>query len=313
MQLGFRYRNNAKAWMTAALYDEWIHEWDRDLQMKNRKILLFQDNFSGHIIPDDLQSIEVKNFEPNLTAHVQPMDQGIIQCFKAHYRAKYIHRAVDCYEAGITPSKVYEINQLEAMRLADAAWHEVDTTTIRNCWRKAGILPGPNSAAIFALSPPLPCPSIPISSLINLQNTTPEIGIQVEAALDRLELTGILQSSNRMSLAALLNPPEESSTIDNATDVEIFQAVMDAKEDSVSKHRDGGHDDDEDIHDNTPRRPTRNEALQAARVIQHYVQEVNDPFARKLEAMVSSFGHQMRLLESQSLAPTQITDYFPRN
>ena len=297
--------------MTATLYDKWLHEWDRDLQIKNCKILLFQDNFSSHIVPDDLQSIEVKNFEPNLTAHVQPMDQGIIRCFKAHYRAKYIHHAIDCYEAGITPSKIYEINQLEAMRLANAAWHEVDTTTIRNCWRKAGILPGPDSTSTLALLPSPLCPSIPISSLVNHQNSTPEAGMSVEVALDRLELTGVLRSLNRMSLEALLNPPEESSTIDKATDVEIFQAVMDVKEDSEQQN--GDHGDDKDTHDNAPHRPTRNEALRAAPIIQHYVQELDDPFAHKLEAMMSSFGHRMSFLESQSLAPTQITDYFPRN
>ena len=25
------YRNNAKAWMTTSLYQEWIHAWDRSL------------------------------------------------------------------------------------------------------------------------------------------------------------------------------------------------------------------------------------------------------------------------------------------
>ena len=89
-QLGFYYRNNAKAWMTSALYQEWIQEWDSELRSKNRKILLLQDNFSGHIVPDGLRNIRVANFEPNLTVHVQPMDQGIIRCFKAHYHAKYI-------------------------------------------------------------------------------------------------------------------------------------------------------------------------------------------------------------------------------
>ena len=77
-QLGFYYRNNTKAWMTAHLYQGWIQQWDRELQGKQHKILLLQDNFSGHIVPDNLQNIRVKNFEPNLTAHVQPKDQGII-------------------------------------------------------------------------------------------------------------------------------------------------------------------------------------------------------------------------------------------
>ena len=46
--------------------------------VKKQKILLLQDNFSGHIVSPDLQNIWVENFEPNLTAHVQPLDQGII-------------------------------------------------------------------------------------------------------------------------------------------------------------------------------------------------------------------------------------------
>ena len=127
--------------MTTSLYQEWIHAWDRELDLRN--ILLFQDNFSGHIVPNDLKRIEVENFEPNLTTHVQPMDQGIIKSFKAQYHAQYIERAINCYDAGVTPSAIYDINQLEAMQLAHNAWHKVDVDTIRHCWCKANILPDP--------------------------------------------------------------------------------------------------------------------------------------------------------------------------
>ena len=123
-ELGFLYRNNAKAWMTSHLYQDWIKDWDKDLKANNRKILLLQDNFSGHIVPPDLQAIRVVNFEPNLTAHIQPMDQGIIRCFKAHYRARFIQRAVDRYDEGITPAEIYDINQLQAMRMAESAWRD---------------------------------------------------------------------------------------------------------------------------------------------------------------------------------------------
>ena len=81
--------------MTADLYQEWIRQWDQELKTKGRRILLLQDNFSAHIIPDDLENIQVKNFSPNITAHVQPKDQGIIKCFKAHYRTKFIEQAID--------------------------------------------------------------------------------------------------------------------------------------------------------------------------------------------------------------------------
>jgi DDE superfamily endonuclease len=53
-QLGFYYRNNAKAWMTAILYQEWLQQWDWELAARNCQILLLQDKFLGHIIPDGL-------------------------------------------------------------------------------------------------------------------------------------------------------------------------------------------------------------------------------------------------------------------
>lgn len=55
--LGFYYQNNAKAWMMTHLYQDWIQQWDSELQAKGHKILLLQDNFSGHIIPGNLQNI----------------------------------------------------------------------------------------------------------------------------------------------------------------------------------------------------------------------------------------------------------------
>ena len=46
-----------------------------------------------------LTNILVVNFEPNLTAHIQPNDQGIICCFKAHYRAGFIRCAIGRFGA----------------------------------------------------------------------------------------------------------------------------------------------------------------------------------------------------------------------
>jgi len=179
--------------MTAQLYQDWIQQWDRELGEKKQKILLLQDNFSGHIVPANLQNIRVENFEPNLTAHVQPKDQGIIWCFKAHYHARFIQRATDHYDGGITPAQIYNINQLQAMQIADAAWCDVDTTTIHNCWRKAGILPEMDSTPSQ--------PSIPITSLLNdpsesQTNPVAHVEGQVEAALNDLVATGVLQTKN---------------------------------------------------------------------------------------------------------------------
>ena len=101
--------------MTAKLYQEWLSSWDRKLCHEGRHIVLLQDNFKGHIPPDNLTNISVENFEPNLTAHVQPADARIICCFKAHYQVWYIQQAITHYYEGITPAKIYDINQLDAM------------------------------------------------------------------------------------------------------------------------------------------------------------------------------------------------------
>lgn len=37
-QLGFNYRHNAKAWMTATLYQEWLLDWDSKLRWEDQKI-----------------------------------------------------------------------------------------------------------------------------------------------------------------------------------------------------------------------------------------------------------------------------------
>ena len=96
---------------------------------------------------------------------------------------------IDRYDKGITPSQIYKINQLQAVWIADLAWCEVDTTTIQNCWRKAGILPG--SAESHPINP-----SIPISSLLQhpseslQENPAVEAERQVKATLDDLVAMG---------------------------------------------------------------------------------------------------------------------------
>lgn len=109
-------------------------------------------------------------------------------------------------------------------------------------------------------------PSIPISSILNQQDPVIDAEKEVKAALETLVATGVLQSNNRMSIEALLNPQEELLTIKETTDEEIFQAVMDAKKVREESAHDKG---DNDIEDDSPSyiiRPTRNEALQAALV-----------------------------------------------
>ena len=105
--------------------------------LQNRKIVLLIDNFSGHNIEYRPTNIRMEFFAPNMTPFVQPLDAGIIRCFKAHYRALFCQRALDLDTIG--EENIFEINIREAMLMAKAAWDAVHPTTIKHCWDHTGI------------------------------------------------------------------------------------------------------------------------------------------------------------------------------
>ena len=63
----------------------WIRELDVKMCLSNQHICLLIDNFSGHFIDFEPHDIRLEYFRPNLTSHVQPLDAGIIHCFKGYY------------------------------------------------------------------------------------------------------------------------------------------------------------------------------------------------------------------------------------
>lgn len=72
-----------------------------------------------------------------MTSFVQPLDAGIIRCFKAHYRRGFCLRAIEKDEAG--EREIYKIDLLEGMLLARAAWRQINASTIKNCWKHTKI------------------------------------------------------------------------------------------------------------------------------------------------------------------------------
>ncbi|KAL4065514.1 hypothetical protein V8B97DRAFT_1875375, partial [Scleroderma yunnanense] len=163
---------------------------------------------------------------------------------------RFIRCSISHYDTGVTASLIYETNQLEAMQLADKAWKEVDAMTIRQCWKKSGILPD-----------------------ITPTDSRPAEGVEMEltVALDGLQQRGVLQASNRLSLEELLNPVAELHN--EMLEEEIYHAVMEAQHGNLLTNDDAAEDDLVD----PP--PTCCEALQAALVIMKYVETMDEPFA----------------------------------
>ena len=195
------------------------------------------------------------------------------------------------------------------MRIAEAAWHNVDTTTIRNCWRKAGILPNTTPSPSRTGQP-----SIPVSTLLNdtpsQMDHISQVEKQVEVVLDDLVTTGALQKGNRMDIESLLNPAGESHILTETSDEEIYQAVIDAKGARENIEITGGDDTDE-CPLSVPR-PTRHDLLKAVSTINKYVEEVNDPVARRIEALLGTLSRQLCVDEARNMKETFLTDYFQR-
>ena len=105
---------------------------DLKMRQQSQNVCLILNNFSGHKINYKPTNVHIEFFKPNLTAFVQPLDAGVIRCFKAHYRRAFCQRALDLDDAG--ERDVYNITLLESMLMAKDAWDSIASTTIEHCW-----------------------------------------------------------------------------------------------------------------------------------------------------------------------------------
>ena len=116
------------------------------MRRNDRQILLLLDNASCHKIPPNLTNIAIHFLPPRTTSELQPCDAGIIRSCKAKYKQMFIQNRVDAYDNAMDNS-----TEIEAFTLKDAiymianAWDSVTQETVKNCWRKTGILPITNT------------------------------------------------------------------------------------------------------------------------------------------------------------------------
>ena len=148
--LPLSYKFNKKAWMTSDIFESWLKELDEKFSSENRKILLFIDNCTAHpkYAINNLKSVEVLYFPPNMTSKIQPLDMGVIKNFKHHYRKRMVSRRLMELECNLSFS---EITLLDAINEISDVWINcVTPKTIYNSfccagfeagWYKDGVLP----------------------------------------------------------------------------------------------------------------------------------------------------------------------------
>ncbi|POW15152.1 hypothetical protein PSTT_02382 [Puccinia striiformis] len=211
----YEYAHNSTAWMTAEIFQRWLKSWNSKLKEEDRNILLLLDNFRGHTLPDGgLSHIRVEFFSPNLTSHVQPLDAGIIKCFKSYYRKKrYCDQSIYSHRRNGQGGKDSDEKHVQSR---SASCHEDVSKGMGQCLcfdnRK---LLGGNQ---IIKQSPNSCLEVII------ENSTAAL----ESQLNTLEFIGAVLPRNRMSISNLLDPEGENNhALQMRSDEEIFASVHD--------------------------------------------------------------------------------------
>lgn len=135
------WRSNKKAWMTTILFTEFLKRFDRKMVLEGRKVLLFVDNATSHA-DIKMKNVQLVYFPPNMTSEVQPLDQGIIQCFKLLYRKQLMRHLVSNVDGNVLdlPEEKVNVTALDALGWIEQAWKDVLPETIQKCFKRCGFV-----------------------------------------------------------------------------------------------------------------------------------------------------------------------------
>ena len=285
--------------MTGKIFKEYLLWFDG--QMAGRQVLLLIDGFSAHHAglnlfheeyPQGLSNTKVVFLPPNATSVCQPLDQGIIKAWKAHYRRKWVRFLCAEYDKNKDPLET--INVLQAIRWSIEAWEQdVSTTTIENCWVKSQVLSaryGPRNQ----------------EEANNLGwNDRVQEAEEVERSVQRDVEQGIKELarqhriSQSMAIGQFLNPSEEE--IDDESD-EIVEGIAKAYSIGDRTHK----TDEEDV---VIPRVSHAEALQALQTLRLF-EEQHEEGDSELIAKMNRHERVMRARSFQGLKQASIKAFF---
>lgn len=140
------YRNQNKAWMNSNLFKEWfetqfvpsVTRFNKDSTGLPNKALLFIDNAASHpsdavLVKDDIKAIFLP---PNVTSILQPMDQGVLQNIKLHYRKMLLRTLIEEEEDSSVRDRLKKVTIRDVIYWAAEAWEKCNKTLIQKSWKK---------------------------------------------------------------------------------------------------------------------------------------------------------------------------------
>jgi hypothetical protein len=107
--------------MNTDIIIEWLRWFNIRMRIAGKQTLLLMDNFTAHeyavrLLQEsgDLTNVKIIFLPPNTTSYHQPLDQGIIQNWKAYVRKQFVIFMAKTFDDGKDFSK--EMHVLRAIR-----------------------------------------------------------------------------------------------------------------------------------------------------------------------------------------------------
>ena len=95
-QIYFQQKNS---WMNSIIFQKIIKIFNNKMKKRNKKVLLFLDNCTSHIMDNEFSNVKLIFFPSSTTSVLQPLDQGIIVNFKSFYRKNLISFMISSLES----------------------------------------------------------------------------------------------------------------------------------------------------------------------------------------------------------------------
>lgn len=201
------YKSNRNAWMTSALFFEWLLEFDEYIrQSPDRRVLLILDTCSAHgsvnSLPQ-LRNVSVTFLPPNTSSRLQPLDAGIKASMKLRYRLRQVEYAADLADS--EAGDIFKVDILSAMTWLVSVWKEISAETISWSWRATGLMGN----------------IVPCESVNEARET------EVTGELERL-IRKVLPEHRRIPAEELLCPEEDDGVTQDFTETDIVDTVVHA-------------------------------------------------------------------------------------
>ena len=197
--------------------------------MEGRKIALLIGNCPAHPSVSDLTKVQLVFLPPNTNSVLQQMDQGVMRSLKAHCRGTVVRQLCRTLNK---MKMLQKISILQAMKILVSSWEAVSAQTIVNYFRKVGVTPEAQNAAITDADDPF---SNLKESLQQLHDIDPDMVPE-----------GVTPES-------LNHVNEVITTAPMITDDDILRSVTTNQQ----EQSDEDDDNDEEVEEAAPERPLR--------------------------------------------------------